>query len=156
MSLNDDLCIYRIYSRRLLFYILAQSNNGILWSRVFNYSRDNKKITESACKFTAAKYKFSNAIVPVLTWYTASTFQFYLKLFNLMVGFILYLEIEIAKDIILYYMTYLCRLDDFGCNGRVTDIRRSHVIKVSSSVDDWQLNVLRNPVYRPAIQLNSR
>lgn len=37
------------------------------------------------------------------------------------------------------------RLVERGCSGRVTDTSRSQVINVSSSVDDWQLSVLRKP-----------
>lgn len=43
---------------------------------------------------------------------------------------------------------HLVRLLGRGCSGRVTDTNRSHVINVSSSVDDWQLSVLRKPAPR--------
>lgn len=58
--------------------------------------RDNKKDHQ----FIAVKYKFSETITrSQLTAgiYMRSTFQFYFKLFNLMVGFILYLKMKYSE-----------------------------------------------------------
>lgn len=48
---------------------------------------------------------------------------------------------------LIIIIIYLNLLDGFGCNGRVTEIKRSHVTNVNRYVDDWQLNVLRKPKY---------
>lgn len=44
--------------------------------------------------------------------------------------------------VILFYLIFSVSR---GFSGRVTDIRRSQVTSVSSSVDDWQLKVLKKP-----------
>lgn len=56
------------------------------------------------------------------------------------------------KNLKKKHRSYLVLLGGRGFNGLITEMSRSHVTSVNNNVDDWQLNVLRNP---KNIQINT-